>query len=291
VRILIFGKNGQLGRELHRLVLPLGEVTALDLEDLNLCDLAALRQGIMELNPGVILNAAAYTAVDRAEQEPALAMQVNAHALRVMAETARKLKAALVHFSTDYVFDGRKGSPYLEHDSPNPINAYGVSKLAGEQAVMEVQGAALIFRTSWVYSLHTDGFVTRVLAWSRQQEIMRIVTDQIGSPTWSRLLAQLTALILASSASDPYATFLEKSGIYHVAGAGFASRFAWAQAILEADPHREEQVCTRLEAAHSADFTTPALRPAFSALDCSLFERTFDLVIPSWRQTLPLAMK
>jgi dTDP-4-dehydrorhamnose reductase len=290
VRILIFGKNGQLGRELHRLVLPLGEVTALDLEDLDLCDLDALRQKIMELKPGVILNAAAYTAVDRAEQEPALAMQVNTHAPRVMAETARELKAALVHFSTDYVFDGCKGSPYLEQDSPNPINAYGVSKLAGEQAVMGVQGAALIFRTSWVYSLHTDGFVTRVLAWSRQQEIMRIVTDQVGSPTWSRLLAQLTVLILASSASDPYAVFLEKRGVYHLAGRGSASRFAWAQAILDADPHREEQVCTRLEAARTADFPTPAARPAFSALDCEKFESAFSLVLPDWLASLNLAM-
>lgn len=289
MRVLIFGKRGQLGRELWRLTLPLGEVTALDVEDLDLCDPEALRQRITALKPQVILNAAAYTAVDRAEQEPDLAMQVNATAPGVMAETARQLKAALVHYSTDFVFDGRKGSPYVEQDAPNPLSVYGRSKLAGEQAVLRAEGAALIFRTSWVYSLPGDNFVTKVLAWSRQQETLRAVSDQVGSPTWAPLLAQMTVLVLASAASDPYGAFLERGGVYHLAGAGSASRFEWAQAILAADPRRGEQVCTRLEPALSADFPTPALRPAFSALDCTKFEQTFNMKLPPWEESLRLA--
>ncbi len=289
MRILIFGADGQLGWELRRLALPLGEVTALDVGELDLCDRAALAERIQAVHPGVILNAAAYTAVDRAEAEPELARQVNALAPAVMADSARRLKAVLVHFSTDFVFDGRKGAPYREDDTPNPLSVYGQTKLEGEQAVLAAGGAALVLRTSWLYSLRGAGFVSRMLALSRQQESLRAVTDQVGSPTWARLLAQVTVLALAGAAPDPYASLLEKSGIYHAAGGGCASRYEWAQAILAADPHRAEQVCRHLEPALSTEFPAPAARPAFSALDCSRFETTFNLRLPPWQETLPLA--
>ncbi len=289
MRILIFGRHGQLGRELWRLALPLGKVTALDVEDLDLCDREALRKRIVALHPQVILNAAAYTAVDRAEQEPDLAMKINAEAPGVMAETAKEIKATLVHYSTDFVFDGDKGAPYTESDLPNPLSAYGRSKLAGEQAILSAGGTALILRTAWLYSWQGDNFVTKVLQWSRKQETLRVVTDQVGSPTWATLLAQATLLALRSAGADPTEALRKKSGIYHVAGGGSATRFEWAQAVLAADPRKEEQLCRNLEPALSAEFPTPAARPPFSALDCTKFEQAFDLVIPPWEESLQIA--
>jgi dTDP-4-dehydrorhamnose reductase len=290
MRILVFGRHGQLGRELCRLAHPLGEVTALDVEDLDLCDLDALRARLRLVKPQVILNAAAYTAVDRAEQEPELALKVNAAAPGVMAESAKELRAALVHYSTDFVFDGEKGAPYTESDNPNPLGAYGRSKWEGEKAVLSAGGTALILRTAWLYSLQGDNFVTKVLKWSRQQETLRIVADQVGSPTWATLLAQVTVLMLGKAGTNPCAALGEKSGIYHAAGKGSATRFEWAQAILAADPRKEEQVCRRLEPAQSAEFPAPARRPKFSALDCTKFESTFSLEIPAWQETLRLAL-
>jgi dTDP-4-dehydrorhamnose reductase len=289
MRILIFGRHGQLGRELWRLGLPLGEVTALDVEDLDLCDREALRKRIVALHPQIILNAAAYTAVDRAEQEPDLAMKINAEAPGVMAETAKEIKATLVHYSTDFVFDGDKGSPYTESDIPNPLSAYGRSKLAGEQAVLAAGGTALILRTAWLYSLHGDNFVTKVLQWSRKQETLRVVTDQVGSPTWTTLLAQATLLALRSAGAHPTEVLREKGGIYHVAGAGSATRFEWAQAVLATDPRKEEQLCKQLEPALSAEFPTPAARPRFSVLDSTKFEQAFDLVMPPWEETVRIS--
>jgi dTDP-4-dehydrorhamnose reductase len=290
MRLLIFGKHGQLGRELWQLAQPLGEVTALDIEDLDLCDGQALQDKITQVAPHVILNAAAYTAVDRAEQEPEPARQINAVAPGIMAKCARKLKALLVHYSTDYVFDGKKGRPYTEEDAPNPINTYGQTKLDGEQAVLAAGGTSLILRTSWVYSLHGEGFVTKVLRWSRQQETLRIVNDQVGSPTWAVMLAQQTLLALQAGGTDPYHNLQEKSGIYHLAGSGSASRYEWAQAILAADPHAVEQVCTRLEPASSAEFPTPARRPACSALDCDKVESSFNIRLPDWKSNLGTAL-
>jgi dTDP-4-dehydrorhamnose reductase len=290
MRLLLFGRDGQLGRELHRLLLPLGQVTALDFDDLDLCDAGVLHQRITAGHPHVILNAAAYTAVDRAESESGLAMQVNAAAPGVIAQAARELNAAFIHYSTDFVFDGGRGSPYTEQDTPNPINTYGRSKLAGEAAVLAAGGTALILRTSWLYSLHGDSFVSKMLALARRQETLKIVTDQVGSPTWARLLAQLTVLLLAAATPHPAAALREKTGIYHLAGAGAASRFEFAQAILAADPRRSEQLCTQLLPALTADFPAPAARPPFSALDCAKFESAFQLTLPPWDLALRLAM-
>lgn len=290
MKLLLFGKTGQLGWELQRALAPLGDVHALGPHELDLTDLKALETILRGMKPQVIVNASAYTAVDRAEEHPDLAMRVNALAPAVMAEAARTLGAVLLHYSTDYVFDGMKGMPYTEDDAPNPLNVYGRSKLAGEQAIGQAGGAYLILRTSWVYSLRGDNFVTKTLSWAGRQDTLRIVSDQVGSPTWARMLAEVSAAALARSFPLPWDYFLENSGVYHLGGTGTVSRFEFARAILELDPKREDQTMKRLEPALTADFPTPARRPLFTPLDCSRFESVFGLRLPNWEAALQLAL-
>jgi len=286
MKIVLFGKNGQLGRELHRELAPLGEVVAVGHQELDLQDLVAMEAFIRLHKPQVIINASAYTAVDRAEQEQELAFQVNSHAPGLMAELARELNSVFIHFSTDYVFDGTLGMPYVETDIPNPLNVYGMSKLAGEQVIQKVGGVYLILRTSWVYSLDSDSFVTRVLEWARENLELRVVADQIGNPTWACVLAELTSKILTHGHG-----FISKNkGVYHVAGDGFASRYAWAKEILKLDPKAYEQVTKELLPVTTTEFPTPARRPFFSALNCAKFKSTFDLELPDWKRALRLAM-
>jgi dTDP-4-dehydrorhamnose reductase len=291
MKIVLFGKNGQVGWELQRILPSLGQVVALDYDDLNLADLKAVQTRLDELRPDLIINASAYTAVDRAETERDVAMKVNGGAPGVMAEATRRSGGMLVHYSTDYVFDGTKGSPYVETDLPNPLNVYGESKLAGEVAIQQAAEAYLILRTSWVYSLRLQsGFVKKVLAWARQKETLRIVDDQIGCPTWARMLAETTALLIAKAGDGPVDYFKQNHGIYHVAGKGSASRYEWAQTILANDPRRDEQCVHQLEPAQSSDFPEPATRPAYSVLNSTLFENVFNLCIPDWKESLKLAM-
>lgn len=291
MRLLLLGKNGQLGWELHRALLPLGSVIALDAPEINLARTNSWRPIVIQARPDVIVNATAYTAVDRAESEPELARAVNGRAPGELAETARELGAALIHYSTDYVFDGSKGSPYEESDPTHPLSEYGRSKLAGEQAILQVGGPALILRTSWVYSLRRDSFVTKVLQWSRRQPSLRLVTDQVGNPTWARALAEVTALLLARAGRDVAGWVGERAGVYHLAGDGCASRLEWAEAILRADPHPEQQTARQVLPALTADFPTPAQRPLFSALTCDRFSEVFGLRLPAWEAALQLAMQ
>ncbi|HNO93482.1 MAG TPA: dTDP-4-dehydrorhamnose reductase, partial [Anaerolineales bacterium] len=290
MKILLFGKTGQLGWELERTLAALGKVHALGQNELDLQDLTALKKVIHTTKPDVIVNASAYTAVDRAEQEKEIAMRVNAEAPGVMAQAAKELRSVFVHYSTDYVFDGHKTTPYEENDKVNPLNVYGQSKLNGEQAVAEARGAHVILRTSWVYSLRGDGFVSKVLRWARHQETLKIVSDQVGSPTWARALAETTALMLAGSAPNPFDYFSERSGVYHLGGLGAVSRLDFAQEILRLDPHKKEQICQRLEPALTADFPTPALRPLTTPLNCSRFSTTFGVNLPTWQGALRLAI-
>ena len=290
MKVLLLGKTGQLGWELQRALQPLGEVIALDCPEIDLANAASLRATIRQQRPELIVNATAYTAVDKAESESELAHAINAVGPGVLAEEARALNAVLIHYSTDYVFDGAKGQPYVESDAPNPLSVYGQSKLAGEQAIQSVGGAYLIMRTAWVYSTRRDSFVAKVLQWARKNEHLKIVSDQVSNPTWARMLAETTALLLAQSGPDRAAYFNEKRGLYHLAGSGYASRFEWAQRILENDPHKDEQITRALEPAAPADFPTPAPRPLFSALDCARFEQTFGLRLPEWQTALRLAM-
>jgi len=296
LKILLFGKYGQLGWELDRCLRPLGEVHSLDYPEIDLADEDQIRKLVRKTAPQIIVNATAYTAVDRAESETEAAMAINARAPGVLAEEAKDLGAALIHYSTDYVFDGSKGSPYQESDAPNPLNVYGRSKLAGEQALRQVGGIHLTFRTSWVYSLRRDSFVTKALGWARKQPELRVVTDQVGNPTWARMLAETSAQVLAMSicAGGPghlLGWLGERTGVYHLAGEGATSRLEWVQAILENDPRKDEQVTRRISPALTSEFPAPARRPLFSALDCGLFTETFNLRLPHWRDTLRLAME
>lgn len=290
MRILLFGKYGQLGWELQRCLGTLGEVAAVDYPEVDLSHPEQIPPLVRQVKPDVIVNASAYTAVDRAESEPELAHAINAIAPGVLAEEARAQGAALIHYSTDYVFDGKQTRPYLESDPPNPLSVYGRSKLEGERAVQQVGGAYLILRTSWVYSLRRESFVTKVLGWSRQQKTLRVVADQVSNPTWARMLAEATAQLLAKSGNNPVAWIENHSDLYHLAGSGYTSRFEWAKAILEEDPAKQEQVLREILPAQTADFPTPAHRPLFSALDCRRFTAAFNLRLPDWRQALALAM-
>ena len=288
MKIFILAENGQLGWELCRTLAPLGEVYASDYPQVDLQKHETIINLIRLEKPAIFVNAAAYTAVDQAETEHEKARSINASGPGILAEECKRIGAVFIHYSTDYVFDGNKGVPYLENDATAPLNFYGQSKLEGEQLVQQAGGDYLIFRTSWVYSMRGQGgFIAKVLQWSRQQETLRMVTDQIGNPTWARMLAETTAHIAARG--QGYIS--ERKGLYHLAGSGFASRLEWAKEILELDLNRHEQKTKELLPAKTADFPTPAERPLFSALDCSKFESTFNLKLPDWRTALRLAMQ
>jgi dTDP-4-dehydrorhamnose reductase len=287
-KILLIGKNGQLGWELQRTLATLGEVVAFDYPEIDLTHSVQIRKLIRNISPQLIINAAAYTNVDKAEAEADLAWQVNAVAPEIMAEEASRIKAAFIHYSTDYVFDGTKGSPYLEKDAPNPLNEYGKSKLGGEAAAQNVGRAYLILRTSWVYSMQKGGFVTKVLEWARQQTSFRVVDDQISNPTWARVLAEATSQVIAQGKNDLYGYLSEKAGLYHLAGGGYASRYEWAKAILDLDPKKDKQKVKEILPGKTSEFPAAATRPAFSALNTDLFLNTFDLSLPSWKKALAL---
>lgn len=291
MRILLLGNTGQLGWELERTLASLGELNACDYPSLDLTDPHSFLQMFNDCHPHLLVNATAYTAVDRAESQPELSRAINATAPGVMAEVARQHGTAFIHYSTDYVFDGRKDTPYVESDLPNPLGVYARTKLEGEQAVRQVGGAYVILRTSWVYSLRRDSFVTKILTWARQQEELKLVTDQVGNPTWARMLAQATGQLACLAMDDPYNWFSAHQGLYHLAGSGYCSRFEWAQEILQLDPHKDQQLVRQLLPAQSAEFPSPAQRPLFSALNCDLFSNTFHLHLPDWKFALKLAME
>jgi dTDP-4-dehydrorhamnose reductase len=290
MKILLIGKNGQVGWELNRTLQPLGKVIPTDYPEIDLGNQKSILDWVKKIQPQVIINAAAYTAVDNAESEPELAMSINGTAPGILAEAAQKTNTVLLHYSTDYVFDGTKGEAYIETDLPNPINTYGWSKLAGDQNIRQVGGVHLIFRTSWVYSMRQGGFVQKVLTWARNNKTMRIVNDQIGSPTWARMLAEITAQVLAMGKEDIFEWTSERKGLYNLGGSGAASRFEWAEAILEFDPNPEEQVVKELHPASTSEFPTPAKRPLYSPIDCKLFKDTFGLRLPEWKDALRLGM-
>jgi len=291
MQLLLLGHTGQLGWELHRTLAPLGKVTAFDYPQVDLSDPAKVRKIIRETLPDVIVNATGYTAVDRAESEKVLAFAVNADGPALLAEEALRLNAVLVHYSTDYVYDGEKGTPYTEEDVPNPLNVYGKSKLEGELAVQQVGGAYVILRTAWVYSLRRDSFVTKVLSWARQQRVLRLVYDQVSNPTWSRMLAEVTAQLLLLAKENPHNFLSQHSGLYHLAGDGYASRLEWGNYVLSLDPQRKEQIVEEIQPVGTDTFPSPARRPLFSALDCQRFYETFNLRLPSWKDALRLAMQ
>lgn len=288
-KILLFGKTGQLGWELERALSTEFEVYAYSSQQVDVKDLQNVEKKIEEIKPTIIINASAYTAVDQAEIESETAMHINAEAPAVMAECAQKIKALFIHYSTDYVFDGKKNIPYTEKDLTNPLNMYGKSKLSGEQAVGQVGGAYLILRTSWVYSMRGDNFVTKVIAWAQKGSPLKIVTDQIGSPTWSRSLGQVTTQMIERGKLNLYDYFSAKSGIYHLGGAGSVSRFDFAKEILRLSS--TGKLGAELKPALTSEFPTPAVRPLYTPLDCTKFETIFDIRLPKWQESLQMALK
>ncbi|GAB3399011.1 dTDP-4-dehydrorhamnose reductase [Massilia agilis] len=283
MNILLTGASGQVGYELRRSLQGLGNVVAPARSGLDLSDLAQLRSVVRELKPGLIVNAAAYTAVERAESEPALALWVNGEAPGVLAAEARALGAAIVHYSTDYVFDGRQQAPYREEDTPAPLNAYGRSKLAGEQAVAASGAAHLILRTSWVYGLRGHNFLCTMLERARQGHALRVVADQFSAPTWSRTLAELTAQLLVRAQAPGW--WQAHSGIYHLSCGGQTSWHGFAQAIMA-----EAGIGCEVQAIGSAEYPSPVRRPGNSTLCCDKL-RTLGLVIPPWHEALQLCMQ
>lgn len=290
VRILLLGKVGQLGWELLRTLGPLGEIIAVDYPEIDFSQPSSVTQIIQNTDPQVVINAVAYTAVDKAETEEHLARTINATAVGELAQAAQKARAAFIHVSTDYVFDGKKSSPYTENDIPHPLNVYGQTKLEGEQLALETNGAAIVLRTAWVYSTRRDSFVTKVLGWSRSQSTLKVVDDQVSNPTWARMLAECISSLIAQAWSDPYGFFSERNGLYHLAGDGYASRLEWAKEILHLDPMPEQQLTKTLIPAQTSEFPTPAVRPLFSALNCNHFSDVFGLRLPPWQLALRQAM-
>lgn len=288
--IVLLGKDGRLGWELRRTLAPLGNVIALGSEA-DVRSSAAFGDVLGTRGAAAIVNAAAYTDVDGAEHDRETAFAINATAPGMLAREAARVGALFIHFSTDYVFDGRATEPYTEQDEPAPINVYGESKLAGEQATAAAGAPHLIFRTSWLYSMRRPGFLHTVLRHTRAGEPINVVHDQIGSPTWSRFVAEATALALSCIATG--SEFLlepEEWGVYHVCATGYASRFEFARAIAMHDPHAEPRAGGALRPVPSREFPQPAARPAFSALDSSHFASTFLLQLPHWEEQLGCAL-
>ena len=275
MRILLTGKNGQVGWELVRSLAPLGEVVALDRGDLDLTVPDQIVSAVRAVRPDVLVNAAAYTAVDRAESEPALALQINGAAPGILAEEAKRLGALLIHFSTDYVFDGTKPTPYLETDPPNPINVYGKSKLEGEQAIRATDCRHLILRTSWVYGMRGRNFLLAILRLARELPELRVVHDQIGAPTWCRDLALAAARLAEAAAKAGTGSLL------HVTSAGETSWYGFAREIL-----RISGVNTPLLAIPSSQYPTPARRPANSLLSNAKLSVEWGTALPFWLESL-----
>lgn len=285
--ILLTGKNGQVGWELQRTLMPLGKVVALDVADLDLADPAAIREAVRSIRPQIIVNPAAYTAVDKAESEPALAQAINAEAPGVFAEEARALGAWMVHYSTDYVFDGAKSGAYLETDIPNPQSVYGRTKLAGEEVVRAAGGKHLILRTSWVYGSRGHNFMLTMLRLARERKELRVVDDQIGAPTWCRSLAEITAQILAQLYL-PGRDDGQVSGTYHLTSSGKVSWHGFAKAILD---RAEMETLPSLMAIPSREYPTPAIRPKNSVLSNEKLNHTFGLTAGDWQANLDLCMQ
>jgi dTDP-4-dehydrorhamnose reductase len=283
LKILVPGRNGQVGWELQGALAPFGTVIGLDRSGMDLASPDSIRRAIRDAKPDVIINAAAYNNVDRAESEPDLAMQVNGVAPGVMAEEAKRLGAILIHYSTDYVFDGELDRPYTEEDVPNPVNAYGRSKLAGERAIEAVGGRYLILRTSWVYSARGSNFVLTVLRLAREKPELAMVDDQSGSPTWARALAQATAELLRKRE-----IIGAHSGTYHLAAGGHASRFELANAIIGIvqDLAGAPGGWAKVRPIATREFPLPARRPPQPIMTKEKVKRVLGVELEHWKDAL-----
>jgi dTDP-4-dehydrorhamnose reductase len=298
-RILVTGGSGQVGGELVRALAALGEVVAPWRTELDLSDEASVRAMVRQIKPRWIVNPGAYTAVDRAESEPELAYAVNATAVRALGEEAKAIGAAVVHFSTDYVFDGQGATPYMEGDPVHPTSVYGASKLAGEQELARSGAAHLIFRTSWVYGATGKNFLLTILKAARERDRLRVVADQHGAPTWSRDLARMTAHVIGecerrsagSGTRDGFAGLLDGvaqlGGVYHAAGAGETTWHGFAAEAVRQQAERTPEIrMAEIDPIATVEYPTPARRPANSRLDCRKLKETFGWSMMRWEESL-----
>ncbi len=295
-RILLTGVNGQVGQELQRTLVPLGEVIGVDRKTMDLASSTSIRQVISEVKPDLIVNAAAYTAVDKAETETELANSINAVAPTIMAEEAQRLGATLIHISTDYVFDGRKNTPYTEQDATNPVSVYGQSKLAGEEGIRQTGATHIILRTAWVYGTHgKSNFVKTMLRLFAEREEVRVVADQVGTPTGANDIAQAIHAIACRcpnmtelpQLSQEQASEFTFTGIYHFTNSGVASWYDFAVAILEEAKQLGYPLkVQRIVPITTIEYPTPALRPAYSVLSGKKISAVLGTHPSHWRQGL-----
>ena len=285
MKILLFGKNGQVGWELQRSLAPLGEVIALGTTSQDYCgdftDLAGISETIKTIKPDVIVNAAAHTAVDKAESEPELARTINALAPAVLAKESARLNALMIHYSTDYVFDGSGDKPWLESDQTSPLSIYGATKLEGEQLIQASGCRHLIFRTSWVYGARGGNFAKTMLRLAKERDSLKVIDDQIGAPTGADLLADVTAHAIRTARRNP-----EVSGLYHLVAGGETSWHGYASFVLDYARRAgiDLKVATdAVQAVPTSAFPTPAKRPHNSRLNTEKLQNTFDLHLPHWQ--------
>lgn len=281
--VLIFGRTGQIGWELQQVLPTLGKVVALGRSEIDLANPEAIRQVIRDLSPQIIVNAAAYTTVDKAESEQEIALTLNGKAPAVMAEEAKRLGSIFVHYSTDYVYDGESQRPYLESDTTGPLNVYGRSKLAGDHAVEMIGGSYLILRTSWVYGMRGHNFLQTMLKLAKERDYLKIVADQVGAPTWSRLIAQATADMLTACNQDT------RWGTYHLTCGGQTSWHGFAESIFER-VKRQGLRAPQLTAIKSSEYASPAQRPKNSVLSNEKVAQAFGVRLPSWDVGLSMCL-
>jgi dTDP-4-dehydrorhamnose reductase len=288
--VLIIGNAGQVGIELQRSFQGCGEIIGVDRESVDLAQADQVRALVRRVEPEIILNAAAYTAVDRAESEPALAMAINAEAPRILAEEALRFDALFVHYSTDYVFDGAKQGEWTEQDAPAPLNVYGASKLAGEEAIRKVGGRVLIFRTSWVYGPHGSNFLLTMLRLARQRDSISVVGDQIGSPTTSIELARATRAIVSGVIAGQLGATEEWAGLYHMTCSGSTSWYGFAQAIFARTEKLLDGKIPQLIQIASEEYPTLAKRPRNSVLSNAKLEQRFGVRLAPWEAALDVVL-
>jgi len=290
-KILIFGRIGQVGWELRHKLACLGQVTAVEYPEIDFTSPDSIRVAVRAAQPAILINAAAYTAVDKAESDQELALAINGTAPGVIAEEAKRLDSLLVHYSTDYVFDGAKQSPYVETDAPNPLNVYGKTKLKGDEAIQAVGGEFLILRTSWVYGARGSNFLLTMLRLARERSELRIVDDQIGAPTSSECIAQATADILSQLLTPAGGGLDGRSGIYNLTTTGETSWYGFAKELLTQSAAAFGIPVPNLIPISTSDYPRPAQRPANSRLSCQRLTETFGINMPSWEEALTLVLE
>jgi dTDP-4-dehydrorhamnose reductase len=284
--VLVLGGTGQIGHEIIRELAWLGHVAAPTRQDADLDDGGVVRDLVWRVKPTVVVNAAAYTAVDDAESNEAACARLNAGLPEILAQECRRIGALLIHFSSDYVFDGTKQASYVETDATNPLSVYGASKLAGERAIVDAAGAHLIFRTSWVYAARGRNFPLTMLRLSHEREELRVVDDQVGAPTSAPAIAAGVSSVIRRlcDAPDFRAATEAATGLYHMSAAGSTTWFEFAKTILDDDPQRESQICRSLQPIATSEYPTRAVRPAYSLLDNAKLAEAFGVRLLSWRE-------